>query len=302
MEKDIKKTFSAGTEASMISIMVTEHEELKCDDRSPTAMPTSGGHNKLECLYLLSQCMKTVEYADWANDNALCDQYLRFTDFAKFLAATDRIVSKLEDKIGETTILTPMNTTKLTTKYETFREEECVDHEWLSFLLLLLPLIVLILFRLCVNMKRKKVKVIKKPKEMPVVKMPPPPPVNTSGPPPPPKVAPKKTNSKYKWETAPTDQYLWSGTGGTKPMKVNWAGEAPESAPRDPNGDKILREIKSWENDDGEILMEVEVEQDRTFEQFAEDNLEDMTNSIKRTFCCCCCDAARKSTAGRSRS
>lgn len=85
-------------------------------------------------------------------------------------------------------------------------------------------------------------------------------------------------------------------------MKVDYAGQAPPSAPRDPHAEKVKilietgEEVDAWEDDEGFLVAEVE--EDVTFEQWTEARVEAVLEalSLKETFkkyccawCCCCC-------------
>ena len=38
---------------------------------------------------------------------------------------------------------------------------------------------------------------------------------------------------KYKWSITANDHYLWQNSGGTTPLKVDFGGKPPPSAPKD---------------------------------------------------------------------
>jgi len=173
-------------------------------------------------------------------------------------------------------------------------EESCDKAPWLGFLALLIPFILLCLTGcICRRKKtivqRKETKVLKKAVSAPV-RAPPPqpsPPPQPNAPPPGGSVPAKAGGKKYKWDISAADQYLWARDGGAiAPMKVNFAGKAPPSAPKDLSTKKVVV-VEEWEGEDGFEYEYVEVE--NTFEGVVEEYAEEIAKiPIFRLLCCCC--------------
>jgi len=178
-------------------------------------------------------------------------------------------------------------------------ENRCVKVEWLIFLVLLLPFVCVCIFPYCKKMKKKEVRRIS---THPVAKKAPPPPppvaiVEVAPPKLPEQPKPKVKDPRYKWQIKAHDQYLWNlGGGGASPLKVDYAGKAPPSAPKDPHGEKVKVLVETWEDEEGYICAEVE--EPVTFEQYTEAKVAEVLEALglKETlkkvccsFCCCCC-------------
>jgi len=178
-------------------------------------------------------------------------------------------------------------------------ENRCVKAEFLIFLILLFPFVCVCLFPYCKKMKKKEVRRISM---YPVAKkVPPPPPpaaiVQAAPPKLPEQPKPKVKDPRFKWQIKAHDQYLWNlGGGGASPLKVDFAGKAPPSAPKDPNGVKIKVAVETWEDDEGYICAEVE--EPVTFEEYTEAKVAEvlealgLKDTLKKfccSFCCCCC-------------
>jgi len=177
-------------------------------------------------------------------------------------------------------------------------EKRCVKAEWLIFLILLLPFVCVCIFPYCNKMKKKEVRRIS---SHPVAKkVPPPPPVaivEVAPPKLPDQPKPKVKDPRFKWQIKAHDQYLWNlGGGGASPLKVDFAGKAPPSAPKDPLGKKEKVLVETWEDEEG--YMCAKVEEPVTFEQYTEAKvakvlealgLKETLKKVCCSFCCCCC-------------
>jgi len=178
-------------------------------------------------------------------------------------------------------------------------QNRCVKAEWLIFLILLLPFVCVCLFPYFKKMEKTEVRRIS---TYPVAKkvVPPPPPavmVEVTPPKLPEQPKAKVKDPRFKWQIKAHDQYLWNlGGGGATPLKVDFAGKAPPSAPKDPNGEKVKVSVETWEDEEGYLCAEVE--EPVTFEQYTEAKVAEVLEALglKETFkkvccsfCCCCC-------------
>jgi len=226
-----------------------------------------------------------------------CVFYNTFNNFDQFAEDAGELARTIATAVGK-----PIN----------IEESSCVSPEWLIFLLLLIPFFAVLIFPYIKPMKKKQVRRISvAPAAMRKPKAPPPVPASAMAnkapdkPPTPPPIvagpAKKKKDPRFKWQIKAHDQYLWPGSGGaTAPMKVDYAGKAPPSAPRDPNAEKVKvlieeGEVEAWEDDEGFLCAEVE--EDITFEQWTEARVVEVLEALSlkealRSFwlkCCCCC-------------
>jgi len=170
----------------------------------------------------------------------------------------------------------------------TYEKKTC-DAAWsFIFLLLALPLILLMgagyAANKTTNVMRRVKKVDKKdpaamaaamtwrPEETVVPKAPPPGTARTR---------------KYKWSITANDHYLWQNSGGTTPLKVDFGGKPPPSAPKDLRKGVRRRSVQKWEEPDG---YEYEViQEERTLELVVEDYFARWFSWCPCCCCCCCC-------------
>lgn len=221
-----------------------------------------------------------------------CIWFADFADFDTFNDNAEEIAESLADTIGEANIEN--------------RRSECVKGPWLLFLLLLLPLLAVCILPYIISLRRNVVVKRKKPPPFvpPVAKNPPPPPPEalTARPPPPPPLAakPKASKPRFKWKIQANDHYIWATTGGgAAPMKVNWNGKAPPSAPSDPHAEKVRVRLSVQAEpiavrDLGDGFIEEEYIEEKTLEQWTEDKASAAFDKFKWCLCCGCCSRGYK--------
>jgi len=251
-------------------------------------MVANGGNGRAQAA------LKSVSSCDDFSYNELgnCTWYAEFDDFETFLSHSKGIANSLTE-----TVL-PIGVER----YETI----CVKTPWLGFLLLLLPLLAVLIMPYCVSLKRH-VKLIRpkpKPKQFEKIDTSP----QDAGeklsslrPPPPPPAAlqPQTSNgeSKYKWKIKAADHYIWGGAGGSRPLRVDWAGSAPPSAPKDlrdednmekvPLQPPVVSNAKAIQVTDlGNGYVEEELILEQTLEQWTEAKAKAFWLKVKS--CCCC--------------
>lgn len=256
--------------------------------------------DSIDNLFELSSCDEyTLE--EYTN----CTFFTLETSFENLKLKADEIATEFAGSLAQSVI-----------------ENECVKAEWLIFLVLLLPFVCICLFPYFKKMKKKEVRRISM---YPVAKKvpPPPPPVAMVQAPPaklPDQPKPKVKDPRFKWQIKAHDQYLWNlGGGGVSVLKVDFAGKAPPSAPRDPNGVKVKVAVETWEDEEGYLCAEVE--EPLTFEEYTEAKVAvvlealGVKDTLKKfcSMCCCCCRSkpssslptapvVRESTGGRKKS
>jgi len=241
----------------------------------------------IEALESVSTC---ADMNDTASDG--CIWFADFADFDTFVENAEGIAESLADTVGQANI--------------EHRQSDCVKGPWLIFLLLLLPLLAVCILPYILSLRRNVVIKRKKPPPFvpPVAKNPPPPPPEAlkARPPPPPPLAakPKVEKPRFKWKIQANDHYLWSTTGGgAAPMKVDWAGKAPPSAPVDPHAEKVRVRLSVQAEpvavrDLGDGYIEEEYIEEKTLEQWTEEKAGVAFDKAKWFLCCGCCSGYKK--------
>jgi len=244
-------------------------------------------------LCQVSDCFTTTGCNRVAGDNSTCEgvdpsicageencpYFKNEPNFNDFVAESTELAQRIISTVPRTQTI----------------EESCDKAPWLGFLALLIPFVLLCLTGcMCSRKKtmvqRKETKVLKKAVSAPAMRAPPPQPTPLPKPNAPPSggnVPAKAGGKKYKWDIAAADQYMWARDGGAVgPMKVNFAGKAPPSAPKDLTTKKMVV-VEEWEGEDGYDYEYVEVE--NTFEGVVEEYAEEIVKiPIFRLLCCCC--------------
>merc|ERR1719461_2823181 len=191
-------------------------------------------------MYQISSC-------ELYDDASTCPNFIYMDNFQEFQDDSRTLANSVALQVGLT------------------EEVSCEPGLWWLSLILLLPLLLVLCAPCCVNKKKKKLKRKYKAPDAENPRHPAPPTVPEQ-----PKRMPTNTKKKrFKWEVQNADAYLWSFSGGTAPLAVDYGTKAPPSAPKDLSKGKFKRKAEVWEEADG-YCYEYEVE-DVTLEEWAEE-------------------------------
>jgi len=241
-------------------------------------MVSSGGDGRGQ------EALQSVSSCDEVSSDELenCTWYTEFDDFETFESHSQEIANNLAETV------VPVGVERF--------DVMCVKAPWLGFLALLIPLLLVLIMPYCISLTRHVKLVRPKPVQTDFET------IDTSSQvpaAPPTAVQPEKPegSSKYKWKIKAADHYIWGGAGGSRPLRVDWAGRAPPSAPKD------YKDVVKMENmplrapvdsktihirDLGNGYVEEEVIVKQTFEQWTEAKSRACWSKIK-SICCCCC-------------
>merc|ERR1719397_66435 len=197
-------------------------------------MVSSGGDGRGQ------EALQSVSSCDEVSSDELenCTWYTEFDDFETFESHSQEIANNLAETV------VPIGVERF--------DVMCVKAPWLGFLALLIPLLVVLIMPYCISLTRRVKLVRLKPTPTQFET------INTSSQVPAEKlnsalvsrspstaVQPEKLDGsgKYKWNIKASDHYIWSGAGGSRPLRVDWAGQAPPSAPKEYRDDDNMENI-----------------------------------------------------------